>query len=494
MRENVWAGQNSARRNRTAAGAAERRLTARRRSLTWRAVATETFVHEGQAGRLLGRRGFLLDAPRFGELRAWHDGAVVADPAKGTIVAVGDYPEVARQVEGQAVRWQGGAEWVICPGLVDVHAHLPQYPASGCGQGELLPWLREHIFPLEREFTLERSQRESPRFFAELARHGTTTACLYTTVYEDSCDAAFRAAEASGLRVTLGKVMMDVGSYGGLAPETILELSLAQSERLCERWHGAGGGLLGYAFSPRFAVSCSEAMMRRAGELARRHGAFVQTHLAENFGEIARVRELFPDARDYTDVYDRCGLLGPKTVLGHCLHLSDREVATLAERGAAVAHCPTANFFLNSGLLPLARLRAAGVRVGLGSDVGAGPEVNLWQVMRAAVDTQKARSYHEPGVELLTAAGAFHLATQGGAEVLGLGEVVGSLDVGKEADLLVLDRAALSPYGEVAELKPEELVTLGVYRGGPLATVAAYVRGRQVYERTRNELLTPSQA
>ena len=433
----------------------------------------------------MGLRGTVLDAPRFGELRAFADGAVVCDPRLGVIVAAGERAEVERATAGSPVRWvqPEGEPVVICPGLVDTHAHLPQYPASGCGQGELLPWLQEHIFPLEREFTRERSERESPRFFAELARHGTTTACLYTTIYEESCDAAFRAAEASGLRVTLGKVMMDVGSYGGLKPETILELSLAQSERLCQRWHGANGGLLGYAFSPRFAVSCSEPLMRRAGELAQRHGARVQTHLAENFGEIERVRELFPEARDYTDVYDRCGLLGERTVLGHCLHLSDREVATLAERGAAVAHCPTANFFLNSGLLPLARLRAAGVRVGLGSDVGAGPEVNLWQVMRAALDTQKARSYYEPVVEPLTAAEAFHLATQGGAEALGLGEVVGSLEAGKEADLLVLDRRALSPYGQAVELKPEELITLCVYRGGPMATVASYVRGRAVYER-----------
>ena len=458
-------------------------MTAKVGTLEWRACM-DAVVHDGtSAGGWVGLRGEVLDAPKFGELRAWRDGAVVFDLQSGRIVATGDYPAVRRETAGKAVRWEGGEDRVICPGLIDVHAHLPQYPASGCGQGELLPWLQDHIFPLEREFTVERSEREAPLFFAELARHGTTTACLYTTIYEESCDAAFRAAERSGLRVTLGKVMMDVGSYGGLAPETILELSLAQSERLCQRWQGAGGGLLGYAFSPRFAVSCSEAMMRAAGELARKHGAIVQTHLAENFGEIEAVRGLFPEARDYTDVYDRCGLLGPRTVLGHCLHLSDREVATLAERGAAVAHCPTANFFLNSGLLPLGRLRAAGVRVGLGSDVGAGPEVNLWQVMRSALDTQKARSYHEPGVVPLTAAEAFHLATQGGAEVLGLGEVVGSLEVGKEADLVVLDRAALGPYGAVEELRAEELITLCVYRGGPRATVASFVRGRAVYER-----------
>ena len=432
---------------------------------------------------LLGLRGELLDAPTFGQLRFWQDGAVVVDPQAGTVVAAGDYPAVAQTVAGRPVHWRELPGAVICPGLIDLHAHLPQYPASGCGQGELLPWLREHIFPLERAFTAARSAEQSPRFFRELARHGTTTACLYTTIYEESCDAAFRAAKRSGLRVTLGKVMMDVGSYGGLAPESILELSLAQSERLCQRWHGANGGLLAYAFSPRFAVSCSEEMMRGAAALARRYDAPVQTHLAENFGEIERVKLLFPDAYDYTDVYDRCGLLGPRTTLGHCLHLSDREVAVLADRGAVVAHCPTANFFLDSGLLPLARLRAAGVRVGLGSDVGAGPELNLWQVMRSALETQKARSYYEPETAPLSAAAAFHLATQGGAEALGLGGVIGTLDPGKEADLLVLDRAALGPYGDPGELKPEELITLCVYRGGPLATRASYVRGRPVYER-----------
>ncbi len=438
-------------------------------------------ISTGQAAPLSGIRGQLIDAPKFGSLRSWRDGALVFDPSAGKIVYAGDYTEVARALDGQGVRWVESDNAVICPGLVDTHAHLPQYPASGCGQGELLPWLQKHIFPLEREFTAERSARESPRFFRELARHGTTTACLYTTIYEDSCDAAFQAAEASGLRVTMGKMMMDVGSYGGLDPEKILALSLAQSERLCQRWHGAAGGRLRYAVSPRFAVSCSTAMMRGAAALAERHGALVQTHLAENLGEIAKVKELFPAARDYTDVYDGCGLLGTRTVLGHCIHLSEREVAVLAGRGAAVAHCPTANFFLNSGLLPLARLRAAGIRVGLGSDVGAGPEVNLWQVMRSALEVQKARSFYEPDTPLLTAGEAFFLGTQGGAEALGLGGVIGTLEAGKEADLLVLERGALGPYGDPGELKPEELLTLCVYRGGPRAVRASYVRGRELF-------------
>ena len=433
---------------------------------------------------LLGLRGQLLDAPVFGQLRAWRDGAVIVDPAAGVIVEVGDYDPLHRRERADSVRWVDlPSRAVICPGLIDIHAHLPQYPASGCGQGELLPWLHDHIFPLEREFTAARAAVEAPRFFHELARHGTTTAMLYMAIYEESCEAAFAAAEKCGQRITLGKMMMDVGSYGDLPTDRIVSVSLAQSERLCRRWHRANGGLLAYAFSPRFAITCSETLMRGAAELAAQYDAPIQTHLAENRGEVGRVQEMFPHARDYTDVYDRCGLLTPRTVLGHCLHLSDREIGVLHERGAKVAHCPTANFFLGSGLLPMDRLRAAGVGIGLGSDVGAGTELNLWQVMRAVVETQKARSYYEPGTPPLQPAEAFHLATQGGAEALGLGQMVGTLEPGKEADLLVLDPAALGPYGDPGELEPGELVSLCVYRGGPHATVASYVRGRAVYER-----------
>ena len=435
----------------------------------------------------LGLRGHLLDAPGFGQVRSWRDGAVIVDPEEGLIVEVGDYEWLSRRRRERPVRWvvpPPGSSPLICPGLVDAHAHLPQYPASGCGEGDLLPWLRERIFPMEREFNAARSRQQSPRFFAELARHGTTTAMLYAAVYDESCDAAFQAAEKSGLRIALGKMMMDVGSYGMLPLEKIVSISLAQSERLCRQWHGANGGLLGYAFSPRFAVSCSEKMLRGVAELVKRYDTPIQTHLAENAAEIERVRQLFPWAKDYTDVYDQCGLLGRRTILGHCLHLSDREIATLAERGSCVAHCPTANFFLSSGLLPLDRLLAAGIRVGLGSDVGAGPELNLWQVMRSAIDTQKARSYYEEQVRLLKPIEALYLGTQGGADVLGLGQVIGSLEVGKEADLLVLDRAMLNPYPELNDaLSPSELAALCINRGGPHATLGAYVRGRRVYAR-----------
>ncbi|MEP6810370.1 MAG: amidohydrolase family protein, partial [Chthoniobacterales bacterium] len=362
---------------------------------------------------LFGIRGFLIDTPEFGALRGRRDGAVLIE--NGRIAEVGNFADIRRSARGAKAIWKERANVAIFPGLIDCHTHLPQYPVVARGETELLPWLRENIFPVEREFTGPKAREEAPRFFQELARHGTTTAMIYAAVFEDSCDVGFQAAEASGLRVILGKMMMDHGSYGTIQPKKILSVSLLESERLCRKWHGAAQGRLEYAFSPRFAVTCSEALMRSAAELATALGAYVQTHLAENREEIDKVRNLFMWARDYTDVYNRCGLLGPKSVLGHCLHLSDDEVQTLAATGANVAHCPTSNFFLGSGLIPLDRLLRAGIPVGLGSDVAAGPELNMWQVMRSAIDAQKARNFYEPTVPTLRTAEALYLATAGGA-------------------------------------------------------------------------------
>jgi guanine deaminase len=203
------------------------------------------------------------------------------------------------------------------------------------------------------------------------------------------------------------------------------------------------------------------------------------------------VAELFPDARDYADVYEKCGLLTERTVLGHCIHLSEREIETLREHGCAVAHCPTANFFLGSGIMRLDRLRAAGLRVGLGSDVAAGPELNLWQVMRSAVEAQKARAFYEPGVAPLTTAGALHLATQGAADALGKGTLIGSLDIGKEADLTIIDLPALLPGKTKAkarhDLSAEDIVSLCVHRGGPHAVLETIVRGRTIHRASSSE-------
>lgn len=465
---------------------------------------------------LLGIRGHLIDAPGRGRLRARREGALLIED--GRILDAGDYLELGTRHHDKPIRWlsldPSRRHVAVFPGLIDLHAHLPQYPAVARGEAGLLPWLERHIFPLERGFTGERARRESAQFFRELARHGTTTAMLYAAIFEESCEAAFEAAQASGMRVIMGKVMMDIVSYGSLPAETVAAASLAESQRLCRKWHGASDGLLEYAFSPRFAVSCSRELMTGAAALAKEHGARLQTHLSESRAEIERVKEMHPWARDYADVYEKCGLLTDRTVLAHCVHLSRRERKVLAAAGAAVAHCPTSNLFLGSGIMPLDAMQDAGLRIGLGSDVAAGPELNLWQVMRSALESQKARSSFEKAVRVPSAAEILHLATQGAAEALGKGERIGSLDAGKEADLTLVDYGSLLPYPEntrhhsngnlagthgptgravvaaapaaagsaaAEDLSAEDILSLCIHRGGPRATVETFVRGRSIY-------------
>ena len=411
---------------------------------------------------------------------------------EGRIAEIGDYVTLSKKPRPQQVRWLHSPRVAIFPGLIDIHAHVPQYPSVARGTGELLPWLRTYIFPLEREFTGPKGRREAGAFFPELARQGTTTAMLYSAIYEDSTESAFQAAAKSGLRIIMGKMMMDVGSYGNLQPTKIVSISLHETERLCKQWHGAANGLIEYAVSPRFAVACTEKLMRGAAEVAAKYGAYIQTHLSENHGEIEKVRHQFTWARDYTDIYDKCGLLGPKTVLGHCIHLSDQEREVLASRQSAVAHCPTSNIFLGSGIMPLERVREAGLRIGLGSDVAAGPELNMWQVMRSAIESQKARSFYQPEALVPSPAMALHLATQGSAEALGKGSVIGSFEIGKEADFTVMNYASLLPYRQsskaVADLTAEDILSLCIYRGGPHAVLETFVRGQSVHRALEPEL------
>lgn len=442
-------------------------------------------------GTVFGIRGCLIDTPRAGELRVVRDGGIVVE--EGFIAEAGEFGALAARPRPLSLRWLHSGRAVVFPGLIDLHTHLPQYPAVARPRGGLLPWLAEVVYPLEREFVGKRAAVQAERFFGELARHGTATAMVWAAAYEESCAAVFEAARAGGNRAVVGQVLMDVDPYApgveGRRPGTLV----TESERLCRRWHGAADGLLGYAFSPRFAPVCSESLMRAAGTAAAALGAFIQTHFAEAADELAAVRARFPWAGDYLAVYERCGLLGGRTVLAHAVHAGQRELEAMAAAGTAVAHCPTANQFLGSGLLPLGDLRAAGVRVGLGTDVAAGPELNMWQVMRSTIETQQARACFEPNVWVPTPADTLHMATLAAADILGQGDRLGSLDIGKEADLTVMDAAALLPYARdgraLADLAGEDLLALCVYRGGPAAVLETFVRGRAIYQAPEPELL-----
>ncbi len=372
--------------------------------------------------------------------------------------------------------------WVVMPGMVDLHVHLPQVPNAGLGAGmELLDWLDRYIFPLEQAYSREVAEAQAPLVFRALAAAGTTTISAYAALWPESTHACFAAAEEHGIRAVIGKVMMDRVTYDpGIARQDILETSLAQSAELCERWHGTDDGRLGYAFTPRFAVSCSEDMLRESARLAAQYGAWWQTHLAEDAGECDTVERLFPESRDYLDVYERAGGLNERAILAHAIHLSDSEVSRLAASGGRVAHCPASNLFLSSGLMPLARYLEAGIPVGLGSDLAAGPELSVFSVMRAGATT--ARVLQLQGVASrprLTPLDWLQLGTLDGARALGLGDRIGSLEAGKEADLIVVDPVLSDPLPDAEPLTDaEELMSRLVFRPHPEMVRGAWVRGR----------------
>ena len=374
---------------------------------------------------------------------------------------------------------------VLMPGMVDLHVHLPQVPNAGLGAGiGLLPWLGRYVFPLEQAFDETTAERLAPRVFRAMAGAGTTTAVVHGAIFEPSLDATFRAAEAHGIRAVIGKVMMDRVTYDRLTPEQALQVSLRQSAELCERWHGRDDGRLAYAFTPRFALACSREMLTESAALAAHYGAYWQTHLAEDAGEVAEVARLFPEARDYLDVYDRAGALGPRTILAHAVLLSQRELERLVESGSRIAHCPASNLFLGAGLMPLGHYLDVGGRVGLGSDVAGGPELSLFSVMRAGAYVQGALRGQGDARPVLGPLDWLRLGTLDGARALGLERVTGSLEVGKEADLIALDPAMTDPLpgadpGEAdASDDPEELMGRMIFRAHPDMVRAAWVRGR----------------
>ncbi len=406
--------------------------------------------------------------------------ALVAIDAEGRIAwagAVADHPDADASAAAIDLR-----PLVVMPGLVDLHVHLPQLPNAGVGAGlDVLTWLERHIFPLEQAWENRAvAERLAPAAFRAFAHAGTTTVLAYGAVFAASMDAAFEAAEAHGIRAILGKVMMDRVTYDeAIDPSTILDRSLRESADLAARWHGAADGRLGYAVTPRFAVSCTADMLRESAALAASTGAWWQTHISEDTGEIAEVGRLFPEAIDYVDVYDRAGGLGARTVLAHGVHLNEREVARLAETGTRLAHCPESNLFLASGVMPLARYVEAGVVIGLGSDVAGGPDLSIFSAMRVGAYVQNA--LRVVGGETRASLGPLdwlRMGTLDGARALGLDDVIGSIEAGKEADLILVDPSFIAPIPGVTDDDPADLMSRLIFRSHPDMVRAAWVRGR----------------
>ena len=320
---------------------------------------------------------------------------------------------------------------LIIPGFIDTHVHYPQTEMIGAYGEQLLSWLTTYTFPTEQRFCdAQYARKIAGLFIQELLRNGTTSALVFCTVHPQSVDALFGAAKEQGLCMIAGKVLMDRN-----APPDLLdtpERAYAESKQLIQRWHGVDR--LRYAVTPRFAPTSSPEQLQVAGRLLKEFpGVYLHTHLAENIDEVEWVRQLFPDALHYLDVYDRAGLLGRRSVFAHGVHLCDAECERLGETGSAIAHCPTSNLFLGSGLLNLQQLQQFGVRIGLGTDVGAGTSFSLFRTMAEAYKIQQLRGHALDPLQ------AFYQATLGAADALDLADRIGNLAQGKDADFVILD-------------------------------------------------------
>lgn len=367
------------------------------------------------------------------------DGLLVVGPdatGRPTVRAVGPYERLAANYPGVAVEHLPGR--ILAPGFIDLHVHFPQTDVIGSPAEGLLPWLENYTFPHESRFADPAySLAMAEVFLDELQRHGVTTALTFCTSHPHSVDALMEAAQRRGLRLIGGKVLQDRHSPDGVRDET--EQSLLDTEALIRRWQGRDR--LGYAITPRFAPSCSEAQLRGAGELAARYpDVWIQSHVAENKDEIRWARELFPNARSYLSIYDDFGLMRQRSVYAHCIHFDDEDRALMRATGAAAAVSPTSNLFLGSGFFDYAGANRVGFRYGLGSDVGGGTSFSPFHTMLAAYYVGR-EGQTKPGVSLSPG----HLwwqHTAGAAQALGLEGVIGNLQPGCEADFVVLNPSA----------------------------------------------------
>jgi guanine deaminase len=371
------------------------------------------------------------------------------------------------------------AHALISAGFVDAHVHYPQLSVIGAGGVPLLDWLEQHTFPAETRHADEGHAREAAeRYVVETLRNGITTAAVFGTVHAHSVDALFDAALARDLRLIGGKVLMDRH-----APATLLDSAQRaydESKALIERW--SGRGRLGYAITPRFAATSSPAQLDAAGVLWREHpGTWVQSHVAESLAEVEWIRKLFPEHGRYLDVYAHYGLLGPRAVYAHGIHFDEADRRRLYDTGTAIAHCPTSNTFLGSGLFDLAQAkdRARPVQVALGTDVGGGTSLSMLRTMQAACEVAQLRG------QPLAPTRAWWLATAGGAAALGLGDAIGAVAPGREADLVVLDLACtpLIEYRMRYAQSLEEILGVLMALGDDRAIRATYVAGRKAHDR-----------
>ena len=363
---------------------------------------------------------------------ARHDsrGAVLVDDGK--ISAVGTADELRGLHPGADIHDYGSD--LILPGFVDAHVHYPQVGIIASWGKRLIDWLETYTFPEETRFSDPDFAAAQARTFFDLSlRHGTTSVASYCTIHRESVDAFFAEAETRGMAVVAGKTCMDRNAPDGL--RDTVQSAYDDSRKLLEKWHGRGRAQ--YAVTPRFSPTSTREQLEALGTLWAEHPeCLMQTHISEQVEEIDWVKDLFPEARDYLDTYERANLFGPRAMLGHAIHLTEREVGRVAETGASLVHCPTSNTFIGSGLFDLGGMKSKGISVGLASDTGGGSSFSMLRTMAAAYEISALKGRPAHAAELLW------LATEGSARTMCMEDRIGRLRPGNDADLVIVDLAS----------------------------------------------------
>ncbi len=404
----------------------------------------QTASKRGTIGAVTVFRGHILSPLSNGGWIELRDGTLEVED--GVIVSVGS-------AEKHDVDLRPN---LIIPGFVDTHAHVPQLAICGVHPDGLLSWLRKWVYPLEAEFQGGRARELTKWFFREMLANGTTSAALLTSAWPESVDICFELAREYGVHAWIGPPLMDIGAY---RRARVLE----EAEELARRWDSKRQR---FAVTPRFALSCSEELLQGAGDLARALDLPVQTHLNENPDEIREVRHRF--RRSYIEVYEDAGLVRPNSLFAHCVWMGKRDWKKVRR----VSHCPGSNLFLKSGIMDWPAATNSGALISLGSDVGAGPDLSIYRVMRQAWSIHATQKGQGPGPEEL-----LRMATLGGAEALGFQDI-GSLEPGRSADFQVLDWNRIVPPGAPPAESAHDLVSRIVHRGDRSAIRHVYVSGK----------------
>lgn len=426
-------------------------------------------------GRFLDIKNTVAQAREIhDQVRYVEDGLLISQ--NGEIQWFGSWEE-GQQHLPEGVQVAHYPEQLIVPGFIDTHIHFPQTEMVGAYGEQLLEWLNTYTFPTEIQFHDPAYSEKIAEFFVEeLLKNGTTTALVFCTVHPESVDALFEAAEQHQMRLIAGKVLMDRH-----APEQLCdtpERAYQESKALIEKWHGKGRNL--YAITPRFAPTSTPVQLEKAQQLKAEYpDVYLHTHLSENKNEIAWVKSLFPEQKGYLDVYHHYGLTGSRSVFAHCVHLEEQEWDCMHQTDSAIAFCPTSNLFLGSGLFPIHQTWQKQVKMGLGTDIGAGTSFSQLRTISEAYKVQQLLEQN------LSAYEALYHATLGGAKALDLDDKLGNFNIGKEADFIVLDLNATAlqtlrqQHSKGLEDSLFALMTMGDERN----IQATYIYGQCAYVR-----------